>query len=192
MTTRPPTDYDKDDAVRLIAREVMNRPVELSPYDPAWPVTFERLAAGIRGAIGPAAVAIHHAGSTSVPGLTAKPVIDIVMAVPDSSDEAAYVPGLEAIGYALHVRETDWFEHRLLKFVDPTVNMHVFTVGCSEIDRMLAFRDWLRTHDDDRALYQAEKLRLGAQTWTFMQDYADAKTAVVEAIIARATGGSPA
>jgi GrpB-like predicted nucleotidyltransferase (UPF0157 family) len=192
VTTRPPTDYDKDDAVRLIAREVMNRPVELSPYDPAWPVTFERLAAGIKAAIGPAAVAIHHAGSTSVPGLTAKPVIDIVMAVPDSTDEAAYVPGLEAIGYALHVREADWFEHRLLKFVEPAVNMHVFTVGCSEIDRMLAFRDWLRTHDDDRALYQAEKLRLGGQTWTYMQDYADAKTAVVEAIIARAKGGSPA
>jgi GrpB-like predicted nucleotidyltransferase (UPF0157 family) len=189
VTTRPPTDYDKDGDVRLIAREVMNRPVRLDPYDPAWLKTFERLAAGIRAALGPTALAIHHAGSTSVPGLSAKPVIDIVLAVPDSADEAAYAPALEAIGYALHVREPDWFEHRLLKYEDPAVNLHVFAGGCTEIDRMLAFRDWLRTHDDDRALYQSAKLRLAAQTWTYMQDYADAKTAVVEAIIARATAG---
>ena len=187
MTTRPPTDYGTDPMTRLIPRERMDSQVRLDPYDPAWPAAFAALAAGIEAALGSVAVAIHHAGSTSVPGLSAKPVIDIVLAVPDSTDEAAYVPPLEAIGYALHIRETDWFEHRLLKFAGPAVNLHVFAAGCPEIDRMLAFRDWLRTHDDDRNLYQSEKLRLAARTWTYMQDYADAKSEVVEQIIARAT-----
>ena len=189
MTTRPPTDYEQDGVVRLHPREVMNRPVQLDPYDPAWPQTFARMEAGIRAALGATPAEVHHAGSTSVPGLSAKPVIDILLAVPDSADEAAYVPALEAIGYVLHVRESDWYEHRLLKFVDPAVNLHVFTVGCTEIDRMLAFRDWLRAHDDERRLYESEKQRLAAQTWTYMQDYADAKSAVVEAIIARAMAG---
>jgi GrpB-like predicted nucleotidyltransferase (UPF0157 family) len=189
MTTRQPTDYSTDVDTRLVPREVMNSQVRLDPYDPAWPQTFAALAAGIRAALGNAAIAIHHAGSTSVPGLSAKPVIDIVLAVPDSRDEAGYVLALEAIGYKLHVREPDWFDHRLLKFVDPAVNLHAFAAGCSEIDRMLAFRDWLRGHEDDRDLYQAEKLRLAARTWTYMQDYADAKSEVVEQIIARATAG---
>jgi GrpB-like predicted nucleotidyltransferase (UPF0157 family) len=191
MTTRPPTDYETDQVTHLIPRVRMDSQVRLDPYDPQWPLTFERLAVDMQAALGPVAEAIHHAGSTSVTGLSAKPVIDIVLAVPDPTDEAAYVPPLEAIGYAFHIRESDWFEHRLLKFVDPAVNLHVFAPGCSEIDRMLAFRDWLRTHEDDRNLYQSEKLRLAARTWTYMQDYADAKSAVVEQIIARATGTSP-
>jgi GrpB-like predicted nucleotidyltransferase (UPF0157 family) len=187
MTTRPPTDYEMDPALRPIAREPHHAPIRLDPYDPAWPRTFARLAAAIEAALGPAAIAVHHAGSTSVPGLSAKPVIDIVLAVPDPRDEAAYLPALEPTGYRLHLREPDWFDHRLLKRDAPAVNLHVFADGCPEIGRMLAFRDWLRVHADDRRLYEAEKQRLAAQTWAYVQDYADAKSTVVEAIIARAT-----
>ena len=88
---------------------------------------------------------LEHAGSTSVPGLAAKPRIDIMLAVPDSADEPSYVPALEAAGYVLRIREPDWYEHRVFKGPDTDVNLHVFSAGCPEIARMLLFRDWLRT-----------------------------------------------
>lgn len=181
-------DYSDEEMARIHLAPVtpLNNTIDLRPYDPAWPVLFEGEAAKIRAAIGETAVAIRHVGSTSVPGLSAKPLIDIVLEVPDSADEVAYVPALEAAGYRLHVREPDWFEHRLLKGAAPAVNMHVFAAACPEIDRMVAFRDWLRAHDDDRRLYEATKQALAARVWRHTQDYADAKGEVVEAIIARA------
>jgi GrpB-like predicted nucleotidyltransferase (UPF0157 family) len=118
-----------------------------------------------------------------VPGLAAKPVIDIVLVVPDTRDGDAYVPPLEAAGYVLTIREADWFEHRLFKGPDTNVNVHAFPDGCDEVDRMVAFRDWLRTHDDDRDLYKRE---LAAREWRYVQNYADAKSAVVREIAARA------
>ena len=161
-------------------------PVELADYDPAWPALFECEAERIRGALGERALVLEHAGSTSVPGLAAKPIIDIVLGVADSSDEAAYVPPLEAAGYILRIREPDWHEHRCLKGPDTNVNLHVFTVGSPEIDRMLGFRDHLRENEADRELYERTKRELAAKEWAYVQDYADAKTAVVEQIITRA------
>ena len=165
-----------------------NATIELAEYDPAWPRLFEREAARIRGALGPKALRIEHVGSTSVPGLAAKPVIDIDLVVEDSSDEAAYVPELEAAGYVLTIREPDWFEHRLFKGPDTNVNVHTFSEGCEEVERMLAFRDWLRTHDDHRDLYLAKKRELAAREWKFVQNYADAKSEVVREINMRAFG----
>src|SRR5690349_21881543 len=101
--------------VRLHKVAPHNAPITLADYDPGWPVLFAREAARIRAALGDRAVQIEHAGSTSVPGLAAKPIIDILLAVPDSSDEHASVPALEAAGYVLRIREPDWFEHRLFK-----------------------------------------------------------------------------
>jgi GrpB-like predicted nucleotidyltransferase (UPF0157 family) len=161
-------------------------PIELVEYDEAWPVRFEREAKRIRTALGVRALQVEHAGSTSVPGIAAKPIIDIVLAVPDSSDEDDYVPALEATGYTLRIREPDWYEHRVLKKADPNVNLHVFSAGCVEIDRMLAFRDHLRTNEADRELYERTKRELAAREWAYVQDYADAKTEVVEQIVARA------
>ena len=129
---------------------------------------------------------LEHAGSTSVPGLSAKPVIDIILAVADSTDEPAYVAPLEAHGYVLRIREPDWFEHRLLAAPDMEVNLHVFSVGCPEINRMLVFRDWLRINEADRQLYEAAKRELAAKTWKYTQHYADAKSEVVLEILARA------
>jgi GrpB-like predicted nucleotidyltransferase (UPF0157 family) len=161
-------------------------PIELVEYEEAWPVRFEREAKRIRAALGVRALLVEHAGSTSVPGLTAKPIIDIVLAVPESPDEDDYVPALEATGYTLRIREPDWYEHRLLKKAEPSVNLHVFSADCEEIDRMLAFRDRLRIDEVDRELYERTKRELAARDWAYMQDYADAKTEVVEEIIARA------
>jgi GrpB-like predicted nucleotidyltransferase (UPF0157 family) len=131
---------------------------------------------------------IEHAGSTSVPGLAAKPVIDIVLVVADSADENGYVPALESANYRLRTREPEWHEHRLFKGPDTNVNLHVFSSGCLEIDRMLTFRDWLRSHEADRELYERTKRSLAQREWNNVQEYADAKTAVVEEILERARG----
>ncbi len=155
-------------------------------YDPDWPRQFEVEAAKIRAALGDRALLLEHAGSTSVPGLAAKPILDIVLVVNNSADEPAYVPPLVQAGYVLRVREPDWYEHRVLKGVDPAVNLHVFSPGCAETERMLLMRDWLRAHDDDRALYEHTKRDLARRDWKYVQNYADAKTEVVEAILARA------
>lgn len=175
-------------AVTIGELVVLGGPVLLADYDPAWPTTFEREAARIRSALGETVRLLEHAGSTSVPGLAAKPIIDIVLAVPDSSDESTYVPAMEAARYVLRIREPEWFEHRVLRGTDPAVNLHVFTEGASEITRMLAFRDWLRSQDDERLLYERTKRELAAREWKYVQHYADAKTEVVEGIIARAQG----
>jgi GrpB-like predicted nucleotidyltransferase (UPF0157 family) len=167
-----------------------NGPITLADYDPAWPALYSREASRIRAALGHLAVLIEHAGSTSVPGLAAKPIIDIVLAVPDSADEAAYVPAMEAAGYVLRLREPGWFEHRLFKGPDTDINLHVFTAGATEIDRMLLFRDWLRVNDADRAAYLEVKRQLAKRTWRHVQHYADAKSAIVEEILARAASAS--
>ncbi len=164
--------------------------IELVDYDPAWPGLFAREAERIRAALGERVVLLEHTGSTSVPGLAAKPIIDMTLAVPDSSDEESYAPALEAAGYVLRIREPDWHEHRVFRGPDTNVNLHVFSVGCPEIDRMLRFRDWLRTDQADRELYEQTKRKLAAREWTYVQDYADAKTLVVEEIIARAITGT--
>jgi GrpB-like predicted nucleotidyltransferase (UPF0157 family) len=166
-----------------------NATILLAEYDPEWPALFEREATRIRTALGPKALQIEHVGSTSVPGLAAKPLIDIVLVVADSSDEDTYVPELESAGYTLRIREPDWYEHRLFKGPDTNVNVHTFTKGCEEIGRMLAFRDWLRTHDEDRDLYLGAKRELAAREWRHVQNYADAKSAVVQEINARAQRG---
>ena len=173
-------------AVTIGELAVLAGPVLLADYDPGWVTAFEREATRIRGALGDQVELLEHVGSTSVPGLPAKPIIDIVLAVPDSTDEDAYVPPMETAGYVLRIREPQWFEHRLFKGADQDANIHVFTVGTAEIDRMLAFRDWLRSHDDDRLLYEQTKRDLASREWKYVQHYADAKTDVVAAIMARA------
>ena len=165
-------------------------PIVLVAYDPGWPAMFDREAGRIRAALDRLAIRVEHVGSTSVPGLAAKPIIDIVLAVPDSADEAVYVPALEGAGYVLHNREPGWFEHRMFKGPDVGVNLHVFSAGEAEIDRMVLFRDWLRSHDDDRDAYLRVKRDLAQRTWRHVAHYADAKTAIVQEIMARATGTS--
>jgi GrpB-like predicted nucleotidyltransferase (UPF0157 family) len=161
-------------------------PIEIREYDRRWPLLYQREAARIAAVLRDRVVRLEHAGSTSVPGLPAKPIIDLVLEVPDSSDEGAYLPQLEAAGYVLVIRESNWFEHRVFKGPDTNVNLHVFPAGCAETERMLVFRDWLRVNAADRELYASAKRELAARDWTYVQQYADAKTAVVQEIMAHA------
>ena len=158
----------------------------LADSDPVWATRYAREEDRIRTALGSRALVVEHVGSTSVPGLAAKPIIDIVLVVADSSDEAGYVPDLRDAGYLLKLREPGWHEHRLLIDHEPDVQVHVFSVGSPEVQRTVVFRDRLRTHADDRHLYQRTKRELAAKRWAYVQDYADAKSSVVEAILARA------
>ncbi|HEX9135173.1 MAG TPA: GrpB family protein, partial [Ktedonobacteraceae bacterium] len=161
-------------------------PIHIVDYDPQWPLLFKREADRVQAALGDRVLLIEHVGSTSVPGLAAKPRIDMLLVVADSAEEPAYVPALEADGYVLRIREPDWYEHRVFKGPDMDINLHVFSPGCPEIERMLLFRDWLRSNASDRLLYERTKLELARKDWQYTQNYADAKTAVVEEILTRA------
>jgi GrpB-like predicted nucleotidyltransferase (UPF0157 family) len=182
----PDSRDDYMSAVTIGARRRVDGPISLADYDPDWPVLYEREARRVREVIGDRVHLLEHVGSTSVPGLPAKPIIDMLLVVADSADEPAYVPSMEAGGYAVRIREPDWEEHRLFKGPDTDINLHTFSVGSPEIARMLAFRDRLRTHDDERERYLQTKRELAARHWVYVQDYADAKGEVVEEIVARA------
>ena len=173
------------DKVTIGKQEPHNGKILLKEYDSDWAVMFELEARKIRNALGNRVLQIHHVGSTSVQGLCAKPIIDILLVVIDSSDELSYVPDLEAVGYTLRIREPEWFEHRLLKGSTPDVNLHIFSENASEIERMLAFRDWLRNQDDDMRLYERVKRELSQRNWQHIQHYADAKTEVINYIMER-------
>jgi GrpB-like predicted nucleotidyltransferase (UPF0157 family) len=173
-------------AVTVGERVPHNDTIELAPYDSRWPSRFAMLAQRIRTALGEKVLLLEHVGSTSVPGLCAKPVIDTVLAVADSAAEPSYVPALESAGFRLRIREPDWFAHRCFESCDVKGNLHVFTAGCEEIGRMLRFRDWLRVHDEERRAYEKRKRELAARKWKHVQDYADAKTDIVREILARA------
>ena len=191
MAKPPETDAEMAAAHVSGTPSVHNDTVYLAPYDPAWPAWYEAEAAKIRAALGERALMLEHVGSTSIPGIPAKPVLDVLLAVADSADEAAYVPALVAHGYRLHIREPDWEQHRLLKGQDPAVNLHVFTDGSHEIRRMIAFRDRCRTQPEERRLYEETKRALAGRVWRYVQHYANAKGEVVEAIIARALAEQP-
>jgi GrpB-like predicted nucleotidyltransferase (UPF0157 family) len=160
-------------------------PIRLVEPDPEWAAQYAQQKERIQAALGPRALQVEHVGSTSVPGLAAKPVIDIVLVVTNSADEAGYLPDLEAAGL-LQFREPDWYQHRFLRDHDPDVQVHVFSIECPEVERMLLFRDRLRSRSDERELYQRTKRELAARRWDYIQDYADAKSTVIEEIISRA------
>ncbi len=145
-------------------------PIQIVDYDPEWPRLYEREAERVQSTLGDRALLIEHVGSTSVPGLAAKPKIDMLLVVANSEDESAYVPALEAAAYLLTIREPDWYEHRMFKGPDTDINLHVFSSGCREIDRMLLFRDWLRSNESDRRLYERTKRELARNNWKYMQN----------------------
>ena len=179
---------DEDQLRRITVGQptALNSSIALADYNPEWPQRFVREAKRIRAALGDRALSIEHIGSTAVPGLAAKPVIDILLVVDNSADEQAYVPALEAGGYVLRIREPEWHEHRMFKRRGIDLNLHVFTAGSPEIDRVLLLRERLRNDPADRRLYEQTKRQLAARTWKYLQDYADAKSEVIEEILIRA------
>ena len=177
---------DLGEAARVRVGGTPPRTVEVVPYDPEWPARFATLDAMVRAALGDRVLALEHVGSTSVPGLAAKPVIDADLTVADSGDEASYVPDLEGAGFVLRVREPDWEEHRVLTLEAPQTNLHVFSPGASEPQRHVVFRDWLAGHPDDREAYAELKLALGRRGFTDSMDYNNHKAELVYDIYERA------
>ncbi len=181
-------DYDPD-AVVWVGEQPVPTTIAVVESDPAWPSWFDELAARIRTALGDGVLALEHVGSTSVPGLPAKPVIDIDLTVADSSAEPAYVPALEHAGFVLRIREPRWHEHRCLAATGPPAcNLHVWSPDSPEAVRHRLFRDWLREHPDDRARY-AEAKREAADASNIagevVMDYNQRKQPVIRDILDR-------
>lgn len=164
------------------------RTIVIVVYDPQWPARYQEHARRIQQAVGSCALQIEHIGSTSVPGLGAKPIIDILLVVKDAANEQDYLPSLEAAGYVLRVREPDFDEHRMFRTPEREVHVHVFSEGSKEIARYLNFRDHLREHEEDRRHYEALKQELATRDWPHMDAYAAAKGEFIESIIAKARG----
>ncbi|MEV6631729.1 GrpB family protein [Actinoplanes sp. NPDC051470] len=162
-----------------------DRPIVVQEYDPAWPGRYEDFRARIAGALGSRIVGIEHVGSTSVPGLPAKPIIDIDVLLDDTEDESRYLPPLEALGYRLILREPWWHGHRMLIDDVEELHLHVWPRNAPEPIRHRLFRDWLRTHPDDRALYARTKLDLARSTRDNPGDYNLAKNTVIDQIFER-------
>jgi GrpB-like predicted nucleotidyltransferase (UPF0157 family)/predicted ester cyclase len=188
-TPRPALTEEEIRAATVGELKPLDGSIVLVDYNSQWPERFAEEAVRVRAVLAGQALRLEHVGSTAVPGLAAKPIIDMLLVVPDSADEATYAPALQSLGYALRVREPDWYQHRMFKGPAADINLHVFSAGCAEIDRMLIFRDRLRASGSDRDLYARTKTELAKNQWTHVQSYADAKTAVVDEIMRRATSG---
>jgi GrpB-like predicted nucleotidyltransferase (UPF0157 family) len=159
------------------------REIVIADYDSAWPTRFQREHERLRRALAATALRIEHIGSTAVPGLAAKPVIDVLVVVADPEDESALVPALEAAGYELRVREP---AHRMFRTPERDVHVHVWADADPEVDRHLAFRDRLRSSPEDRAAYEQLKRNLATREWCDMNQYADAKSELIAEILSRA------
>lgn len=152
------TRHHDDGEVIYVGAHPTGYVVRIEEPDPTWPRRYAELEEQIAAALGDRLLAIQHIGSTSVPGLPAKPVIDIDVAVADPVDEAAYVQELESIGFVHWLTEPEWHQHRLFKMLtEPRVHLHVFGPDCPEMVRHQLFRDWLLKHPEDRERYADAK-----------------------------------
>jgi GrpB-like predicted nucleotidyltransferase (UPF0157 family) len=172
----------------------MPRPVRLVEYDPAWPSRYEDLAAAIREALGPVAVRVEHVGSTAVPGLAAKPVIDVQVSVASFEPLDEYRAPLESLGYEYRPDEEPG--HRFFGLTDAddmrVAHVHVCERGSEWERRHLAFRDALRADDDLRRRYEVEKRRVAALHPDDTLEYAEAKTPWIRAEERRLAFADPA
>lgn len=164
-----------------VAGGLVSEEIKLSAYSPAWRDLFDANKLLIAEALPGIARTIEHIGSTAVPSLTSKPIIDIDLIVDDPSCEETYIPALTALGYVLTVRERSWYQHRMLRHDSPRINLHVFGPNCPEHIRHILFRDWLREHQEDRKRYAdgKEEARIGAVS---MQDYNRSKQYLIRDI----------
>jgi len=158
------------------------RDIVLVDYDPSWPARFQDERAKITTALGTETIRIEHIGSTAVPGLAAKPIIDVLVTVADIENEPGYLPALQRAGYVLRVREPG---HRMVRTPELDVHVHIWPDDDPAVTAHLAFRNRLRSNTDDRDLYAATKRRLAQQDWPTMNHYADAKTDVILQILSR-------
>lgn len=162
---------------------IERRDLVIEAYDPRWPGEFQLHRERIRQALGATAIGIEHIGSTSVQGLGAKPIIDVLLTVPDITAEEDYLPQLVSAGYQLRVREP---EHRMVRTAASDVHVHVFEPEHPACFDYRLLRDHLREDEADRGLYERTKRELADQEWPDMNAYAEAKTEVIETIKGRA------
>jgi GrpB-like predicted nucleotidyltransferase (UPF0157 family) len=170
-----------DDAVFIGGPE--KRAIVIEDYDPAWVARFAQVHAALQDALGPTAHRIEHFGSTAVPGLAAKGIVDVMVTVDDADDEENYGPRLERAGFAIRVRQPG---HRMYRTPEQDVHVHVFSEDGDSARIRLLFRDWLRHDESDRRLYEDTKRELARRDWSATNDYSQAKDAVVGEILARA------
>lgn len=161
------------------------RDIVIEEYNNIWPELFEIQKKKICRVLGDAVLRIEHIGSTAVPGLSAKPIIDILIVLEKPQNEETYLPVLTQLGYELRVREPDFDEHRMMRTPERDVHIHFYPYYSKEIDRYLIFRDQLRSNSTDRKLYEQTKRKLSEQEWDDTNDYAEAKSKIVEAIIVK-------
>lgn len=160
------------------------RDIVIVDADPTWPATFETHRARITTALADVLnVGVEHIGSTSVPGLGAKPIIDILVTVEDITAEDDYLSPLLEAGYELRVREP---AHRMVRTPGRDVHVHIVEIGDQQATDYLDLRDHLRRHPDDRALYERTKRALAQRDWDDVNEYADAKSDVIAQILERA------
>lgn len=176
----------KLDLDRILIGGRERHPLVIVPYDPAWPIRFAADAEKVARALGPVALGIEHIGSTSVPDLPAKPIVDMLIIVHAPQNEDLYVPPLVKAGYEMRVREPAFNEHRMMRTPTRDVHLHFFAPTAPNVLEYRLLREWLKQSSEDRELYAATKRALAAQDWEDMNDYAMAKTDVIEAILARA------
>lgn len=148
--------------MEMLASRPARRGLHIVDYNPSWVKDFSDLQFRIREALGPVALDVHHVGSTSVPGLSARSVIDVDLVVADPADEASYVPALEAAGFTLYFRQPAYYGHRFLGCQTPDTNIHVYGPNCPDTARHLIFREWLNEHPEDRDKYAAVKREVAA------------------------------
>jgi GrpB-like predicted nucleotidyltransferase (UPF0157 family) len=180
-------DNSPDREIGLIGG-VEHRAIRIFEYDASWRAKFQHHAHRISGALGDLPHRIEHIGSTAVENLAAKPIVDMLLIIPDPSDEGSYMPALRALGYQIRVREPDFHEHRMVRTPELDVHVHIFPDGSAEIDRYILFRDYIRSHEQSRREYEALKRKLSAEDWTDMNAYAAAKSDFIEGIINKALG----
>jgi GrpB-like predicted nucleotidyltransferase (UPF0157 family) len=159
--------------------------IVIEDYDPAWVDRFDAAARTLRDTLRDLIIALEHVGSTSVPSLAAKPIIDIDLLIADTTDESQYVPALRTAGYQLILREPWWYGHRMLVGSAGDVHLHVWPQDAPEPVRHRLLRDWLRSHPEDRELYASTKRRLARDTEHRPGDYSLAKNEVIDDIYAR-------
>ena len=188
-------DYvDDGSSVERVNKRKSKSKISIVESNSVWPQRFLDTKARIEAALGSTMVAILHAGSTSVPGLPAKDIIDVDLVVKDIKDEESYVEALERVGFLFLFREPDWHQHRY--FVDEgdrpgayPINIHVFGPDCPEVERHRIFREWLLKSPEDRQLYATVRRECAAASEVAsesMQEYTLRKETTVREILNRA------
>ena len=175
--------------LQILSKRTVPLPLEVVQPDPSWPAQFNVIKAKIEAALGSSLLAVSHVGSTSVPDLPAKPIIDMDVTVANIQDESTYAPALEAAGFQFLHREPSWNKHRLFYNYDPPANLHVFGSDSKELIRHAAMRDWLLTHPEDRKRYAEVKVEASKAAIANGEDvnqYNDRKSPVLQDILVRA------